>query len=345
MFPETSSSCLVAVIQSLLRRRGVLVKSASVGVLLLSVVGFSFAADSWAAIKRSTHVEAQGLGPALEMLAKEHGFQVLYRTEIVGTLRSRPLQGEFSTDEALRALLDGTGLTYRVLGDQAITIVAVGGGSSSSAESSDKETSSRVNAWQSLRLAQATSSQTQIGTDSGSVAGATSTPEGTLEELVVTAQKREERLQNVPISISVLSGAALDKQSSGVAEALSQVAGVSLSASGMAGGGQVTIRGVSANFPLLGGSSTSAYYIDAIPFGFVKSAIAPDASAYDMQRIEVLRGPQGTLYGASALNGVVRLLTTDPDLEKLEFKGRANVSNTERGDPSYGGDVAVNVPL
>ncbi|WP_175597238.1 TonB-dependent receptor [Peristeroidobacter soli] len=120
-------------------------KSASVGVLLLSVVGFSFAADSWAEIKRSTHVEAQGLGPALEMLAKEHGFQVLYRTEIVGTLRSRPLQGEFSTDEALRALLDGTGLTYRVLGDQAITIVPVGGGSSSSEGSSDKETSSQTN--------------------------------------------------------------------------------------------------------------------------------------------------------------------------------------------------------
>src|SRR5688572_17177233 len=102
MSPVTPSSSVVAAVKSLAIRRGVLVKSASVGVLLLSVVGLSFAADSWAAIKRSTHIRAQELGPALETLAREHGFQVLYRTEIVDALRSRPVEGELSTDEALR---------------------------------------------------------------------------------------------------------------------------------------------------------------------------------------------------------------------------------------------------
>jgi iron complex outermembrane receptor protein len=82
-----------------------------------------------------------------------------------------------------------------------------------------------------------------------------------------------------------------------------------------------------------------------VPFGLVKSAILPDTNGFDMQRIEVLRGPQGTLYGANALNGVVRLLTNDANLDKFELKTRAGISSTQDGDESYRGDIAVNIPL
>ncbi|WP_156397536.1 MULTISPECIES: TonB-dependent receptor [unclassified Sphingomonas] len=175
------------------------------------------------------------------------------------------------------------------------------------------------------------------------VAGAEAVGE---DEIVVTAQKRQERLQEVPISVAVLGGAALDAQSNGgVSEALRNVAGLSLTNTAQGGGSQLTIRGVAANGATLAGSSTTAYYIDSVPFGLVKSAILPDTNAYDMERIEVLRGPQGTLYGANALNGVVRLLTNDAKLDRFELKGRAGVSTTKGGEASYRGDVAVNVPI
>ena len=114
---------------SLTRGRGVLVRLTTAGAICLSIVGLSLAAESWSAIKRPTHVDAQGLGPALEVLAKQHGFQVLYRTEIVGGLRTRSIEGQLTTDEALHQLLSGSGLTYRYLDDKAVTIVPLAAGS------------------------------------------------------------------------------------------------------------------------------------------------------------------------------------------------------------------------
>jgi iron complex outermembrane receptor protein len=170
--------------------------------------------------------------------------------------------------------------------------------------------------------------------------------ENTNAEIVVTAQKRQERLQDVPISITALSGEALDRQPvGGVTDALRSVPGVSITSTPLGGATQITIRGVAANGDAFNGASTAAYYLDSVPFGLVKSAILPDTNAYDMERVEVLRGPQGTLYGANALNGVVRLLTHDADLSRFELKARAGFATTKDGSESYRGDLAVNVPL
>src|SRR5687767_1647963 len=140
-----------------------------------------------------------------------------------------------------------------------------------------------------------------------------------LEEIIVTAQKREERLQDVPISISVLSGAELDQLTSdGVLEALERVPGVVATAPMAGSGAQLTVRGVSAGGATFNGSSPIAYYLDSVPFGLVKTAIVPDSNIYDLNRVEVLRGPQGTLYGASAQNGVVRVLTNDANPNEFE---------------------------
>jgi iron complex outermembrane receptor protein len=167
-----------------------------------------------------------------------------------------------------------------------------------------------------------------------------------IEEVVVSAQKREESLLNVPISVSVLSGENLDRSSvEGVTEALTQVPGAKITVGNQGGGTQISLRGVSAGGPLFNGSSTVAYYIDSVPFGFVKTAAVPDANVFDMQRVEVLRGPQGTLYGAGALNGVVRLLSNEADLSDFELKARTTISSTDGGEAGYRGDVAVNVPI
>src|SRR3546814_6899516 len=99
---------------------------------------------------------------------------------------------------------------------------------------------------------------------------------------------------DVPIAIGVMAGETLDRATGGgTAEALSRVAGVSTTTGLLSGATQIAIRGVTAGYSNLSGSSPVAYYLDSVPFGFIRSATTPDASPYDLDRIEVLRGPQG----------------------------------------------------
>lgn len=167
-----------------------------------------------------------------------------------------------------------------------------------------------------------------------------------LEAVVVTAQKREERLQDAPLSVGVLSGEDLEGGGiTGLTDALSRVPGVATQTGTISGGTVISIRGVSAAGALFNGSSPIGYYLDSVPFGLVKSAIEPDPQAYDLQRVEVLRGPQGVLYGASAENGLVRVLTHPADLSSFDFKARGIFSGTDNGRRNYSGDAAINIPL
>jgi len=173
-----------------------------------------------------------------------------------------------------------------------------------------------------------------------------SAAEAQSSEIVVTAQKREEKLQNVPISVAVLDGRQLDADTGrGITDALRRVPGVAVTEGGQGGGTVLTVRGVASSYPIMYGSSSIAYYVDSIPFALVRSAILPDPAAYDLDRVEVLRGPQGTLYGASGVGGVVRILTKDANLQDFEFKMRASVATTKNGSESYRGDAAVNIPI
>jgi outer membrane receptor protein involved in Fe transport len=167
-----------------------------------------------------------------------------------------------------------------------------------------------------------------------------------LADIVVTAQKREQRALDVPISMTVVSGADLDKSSTlSVSDALSMVPGVAVNINGQGGETQLTIRGVTASGSLFAGSSPIGYYLDSVPFGLVRSAVVPDANSYDLARVEVLRGPQGTLYGANALNGVVRVLTNEADLHDIDFKARGGLSSTEGGGGNWRSDAAINLPI
>lgn len=194
-------------------------------------------------------------------------------------------------------------------------------------------------------LASASQSGTAENPTGGASTGNNSQTIAQLQEVVVTAQKRKQRLLNVPISMRVVGGAQLDTSTVTVSDVLNSLPGVTTLQSYQGGGTLVMIRGVSAGEALLNGAGTVAYYIDSMPFGLVKEAIAPDMDAYDLSRIEVLKGPQGTLYGANALDGVVRVLTNDANLGEFEIKGRVSGSSTDGGSGNYRVDTAVNVPL
>jgi iron complex outermembrane receptor protein len=256
-----------------------------------------------------------------------------------------PLKGRYTAETALDALLTECGLMFKRVNEETIAVTAVERvpGQQPARAGTCQQMMNLQNAYEPVALQRLTAA-------TGAAAPARAEGEQgrgrPLEEIVVTAQMRTERLEDVPISISVLDGASLDGLTSpGIAEALNRVPGVSITTAGQSGGTQLTVRGVTAGQPLFSSSSPIGYYLDSTPFGLIKSAIVPDVAPYDLQRVEVLRGPQGTLYGASAQNGVVRVLTNDANLDEFELKARSSISSTENGGANYRADMAVNVPI
>lgn len=181
----------------------------------------------------------------------------------------------------------------------------------------------------------------------GAVAdGVSDKPES--KEIIVTAQRRDELLEEVPIAITVLDGDELDTASfSDSKEALRTLPGLDLNLGDtFTQGINLSVRGVSNATTRAGGAGVAAYYIDGVPFGFVRHAFYPSIGGlYDLDQIEFLRGPQGTLYGANSLNGVLRINTNDADPRQFEAKAKGAVETTRFGGEGFGVDAAVNVPL
>jgi iron complex outermembrane receptor protein len=297
----------------------------------------------------------QPLSQALRSVGALTNLNILFDASQVDGLQAPALKGEASADDALAQLLAGTPL--RAIRVDANTVRVIVGPTTKRAQSSGAAPTGALHASGSVRLAYsgidvapprrpAINNFSSSEDEQGAEASQSSTRRGGLEEVIVTSQKREERLKDVPISISVLGGNDLDRSTvSSVTEALNLIPGVSATEGVQGGGTQIVIRGAGAGEPLFNGSSPVGYYLDSVPFGLVKSAILPDAGVYDLERVEVLRGPQGTLFGASAENGLVRVLTRDANLNEFELKARAVGSTTDGGAGNYAGDLAINVPI
>jgi len=165
-----------------------------------------------------------------------------------------------------------------------------------------------------------------------------------IEQITVTAQKREQSLQDVPMSISAYSELELERRgATQFTDIGNSVPGLSIS-QGVARGEFVpVIRGVQ-----IGGvSPTTAFYIDEMPLQpqeFERFGM-PDPNFFDVERVEVLKGPQGTLYGSNAMGGVIRVVLKKPD--PTEFFGAAavDVSTVDGGGDNYRFNGAVNVPI
>ncbi|HLU07463.1 MAG TPA: TonB-dependent receptor [Woeseiaceae bacterium] len=167
-----------------------------------------------------------------------------------------------------------------------------------------------------------------------------------LEEIVVTAQKRTETLAEVPMSITVLSGDMLERQQAdNFQDLVALVPGFSINSSSR-GVTRITLRGVNTG----GVASTVGVYVDDVPYGsssgLANAAIlSGDFDTFDVARVEVLRGPQGTLYGASSLGGVLKYVMNSPNTEAFEARARASVETVAGGDTGYAVTGMVNMPL
>src|SRR6202046_1931635 len=166
--------------------------------------------------------------------------------------------------------------------------------------------------------------------------------EGALKEIVVTATRHEESLSKVPISVSAFTQEDMDEKGmKDFTDVVRFTPGVSIDQTGT---NAISIRGISSS----GGAGTTGIYIDDTPIQMRSLGFHPDDAlpkTFDLDRVEVLRGPQGTLFGAGSEGGTVRYILTQPSLTKESTYVKSEVSFTEHGDPSYEAGIAQGGPI
>ena len=180
-------------------------------------------------------------------------------------------------------------------------------------------------------------------------ASVTGTAHAQLEEVLVTATKRTASVQDIPIAVSVLGQKAIEEL--GITDFTDYVIQLPSVTSGGSGPGQNTIyiRGVASTTPTLttagvaGISPNVALYLDEQPLSQPGRNL--DVYVADINRVEVLKGPQGTLFGASSQAGTVRLITNKPDPSGFSGNARFSAAQTSDGDPSYSGEGMINIPI
>ncbi len=272
----------------------------------------------------SFDIRAGDLKAALESYVKQTGRQLIYQSADVKGRHTGGVHGAMSAEQALAALLAGTGLQVNRDASGAIAIfpaeVATGGAST---------TTAGVAAAPSTIL-----SDRSAGAPVIQVAPAEQTQ--TFDEIIVTARKKSESIIGIPISITAFSADSLKELNiKSFTDYATKVPSLSFAygngTTGIAQGRTVAIRGIT-------GPGTTGFYIDDTP---VPASIDP--RALDIERIEILKGPQGTLYGESSLGGNVKLVTHKPDTSATRFGFLAEAGGTDHGgSANYTGEAVGN---
>lgn len=302
--------------------------SAALVVSLLALCGPGSAS---AQELHSFSVQDKDAADALRALGAQAGIQILASAEDLAGIKLNAVVGSMSTAQALQSLLAGTGLEYRYVSDVAVAVVP-------SAPARRVRVSTAVDA--SATAAEATPApQGSASTEAAPSGGAA----GQLQEIIVTATRRAEDISKVPISITAVTQTSIDtlgiKDFSDMAK---YTPGVVIDTDRT---NQISIRGISSSS---GSADTTGIYIDDTPVQS-RSDIDPLPEAFDVERIEVLRGPQGTLFGAGAEGGAVRYITVQPSTTKSDIYSRDEVSYTQNGAVNWelglagGGPVIDNV--
>jgi iron complex outermembrane recepter protein len=257
-------------------------------------------------------IPAQSLAHALEAFASQTGLQLIYVSGVVRDQKSHAVTAGVSAQEALTKLLQGTGLKFEYLTPRTVRIlVAVVG--------PPQEPARKI------------------------------LPGDVLQPVIVTANRREENLQNVPMTIQVLTGEALDKLNGTTLDDFAKYL-PAVTAQGVGPGqNNIYVRGLGSaakgmqSSGVIGSFPNVAVYLDE------QSAQLPnrnlDLYTADLERIEILEGPQGTLFGAGAEAGVVRYITNKPKLNVTEAAVNAGFATTAHGAESSNLDATINIPL
>lgn len=285
-------------------------------------------------------IKSQPLANALQELANQSGTQIVFFSKITDRLKAPAVKGRYSVDAALQRLLGNSNLTYRHLNEKTIEVRA----NSASKPSARGPTAQAATGTLSDSMRLGESNQDGVH-KAYPIAGRT----GALQEVVVTAQKREQLIQDVPIAMSAVNTRSLTEDNQpNISDYYSSIPGLNYAGAGESSSQNIAIRGISTG---PGSNPTVGIMIDDFPFGasvIGESAgpLIPDINPNALQRIEVLRGPQGTLYGASSMGGLIKFVTIDPSFSEVSGNvsiGADSIYNSS--DPGATTNVAINVPL
>lgn len=257
---------------------------------------------------------AGSLAQALDRLGERSGILIMYTPELVQDLRAPAVRGATGVEEALRRLLSGSGLTWEKVNDSTFV----------------------------LRRAPAPAAA------SGPAAAPAAATEPEVQELgsiTVTATRREETLLSVSNNIQTISRATLERTGARrLGDFARTVAGLTFSDEGGRDGFRPFLRGLRSGEDI-GLIATTAVYVDDVNVDRPTNFRPLDLKVLDVDQVEILRGPQGTLYGAGAIGGVIRYVTTKPDT--YSYEGRASVlaSATDGGGINKEVTGMLNLPL
>ena len=252
---------------------------------------------------------------ALKQLRSQTDSLIVFSPQQLDGARINGLSGSYTAGEALNELLKQTDFTFKL--DERGTIIVLPAPRPPPTESSVTTIASRP-------------------------------APPPIEEITVTAEKREELAKDVPASISALTGSTLSERGlNGIDQYGSYVPGLEL-LSNQRGFGQIVLRGITTGTTQPTASVGS--YIDDVPYGSSTAfgggnLVIADIDPFDVQRIEIARGPQGTLYGAGTLAGLVKFVTNLPVLDRWESQGEIDGGGTEGGGFDQAAKAMTNIPL
>ncbi len=317
---------------------------------LLCVVAAFPQLSSAAEETKQEAIAPQSLGDALEEWAVRNGKQLLYDNDLTVGLRTPGVPAGLSNMEVLARLLAGTGLDYRVLNERTISILprSAAAGKTGRAGGSDAST---------VQLAEQDGSKSPASPAPGagkeaseSTAGNSQQSGAEFQEIIVTATKRAESVQSVPLSIGVVSGDDLGRR--GVVDVQDYLRGMpGVNQNDSTRGPAIVIRGLEitiGNQNFTTGPMTATYFGETptTSSASVAGGSSIDIKAVDVERVEVLRGPQGTAFGNASMGGAVRTIPVAPKLDRFEGRALAGFSATSgTGGNNYTVQAVGNIPL
>jgi iron complex outermembrane receptor protein len=263
-----------------------------------TLAALALCAASATAQTRALHIPPGDLKAALDQYAQQSGVQLLYNADDVKGLTTKGVEGALAQDEALAALLDNSGLTARRDTADAVVI---------------------------FRAAPAGAQGAAEGADA-------------LATVTVTAQKRAQSAQSVPISMTTFSARALDVNRVQNLQDVAHLTPGLLVSAFSAGNPTIAIRGISNTFSQIGVNKPVGIVVDDV---FIPRNSAASFELFDLASLDVLKGPQGTLFGRNVTGGAIVINTRQPNVEAREFETQLTVGNY--GDSQFNG--LVNIPI
>lgn len=272
-------------------------------------------------LDRAVSISAGPLDAALFKLAQDTGLTVVVDPALVAGKAAPAVSGTMTAEEALRKLLAGSGLTFRRNSDGGYVVVPA--------------------------PTKAVSQAVQLSAQRSAPAVAPVAPPAVIEEVIVTAQKREERLQDVASSVSALTPADIERRGlEYFADFARQLPGVSLTQT-RKNRAKFTIRGITTGGnERVRSQDPVSVYLDEMPMvSATLGSVTPEPNLYDVERVEVLRGPQGTLFGSGSMGGAVRIITRKADPQSVDASAAVDLGMTNDDSLRQRYDMMINAPL